>query len=195
MSTKVAEHNRAPEWRPIQEIPGRPEQSDPVKQSGSWVLPGLWPEGVLLLAGRPKSGKTTLAIGAMVEIASGGEWNGEPVRKRKVAVVTEVPEQTQRGIRAYAQHTGRVGDEPIEIYGPAQSMRPLNHHLDWWQGLLDRVGPGGVVFLDTLMHAVRVADWNDAATVLDAMDPLLEEARQRGVSLCMIHHVNKVPVW
>ena len=196
MSTKVAEHNRAPEWRPIRAIPGHPEKSDTVKQTeASWVLPGLWPEGVLLLAGRPKSGKTTLAIGAMVEIACGGEWCGELVRKRRVAVITEVPEQTLSGIQAYAQHMGREGDEAIEVYGPEQAWLPLNRHTDWWRGLLERVGPGGVVFLDTLMRVVRVADWNDAAQVQDALEPLLEEARQRGVSVWIIHHISKAPTW
>ncbi|MCL6447844.1 MAG: bifunctional DNA primase/polymerase [Armatimonadetes bacterium] len=37
-----------------------------------WVVPGLLPEGLAILAGRPKIGKSWLALGVAVAVASGG---------------------------------------------------------------------------------------------------------------------------
>ena len=41
-----------------------------------WAVPGLLPEGVAILAGRPKCGKSWLALGAAVAVASGSEALG-----------------------------------------------------------------------------------------------------------------------
>ena len=37
-----------------------------------WIVPGIVPEGVALLAGKPKLGKSWLALGLCVAVASGG---------------------------------------------------------------------------------------------------------------------------
>src|SRR5215213_2069745 len=37
-----------------------------------WVVPGILPEGVALLAGKPKLGKSWLALGLCVAVAAGG---------------------------------------------------------------------------------------------------------------------------
>jgi len=37
-----------------------------------WVVPGMVPEGVALLAGKPKLGKSWLALGLCIAVASGG---------------------------------------------------------------------------------------------------------------------------
>lgn len=44
------------------------EELPPVR----WVVPGLLPEGVTLLAGKPKLGKSWLALGLGMAVASGG---------------------------------------------------------------------------------------------------------------------------
>ncbi|MEW6425508.1 MAG: AAA family ATPase [Bacillota bacterium] len=42
-----------------------------------WVVPGLLPEGLAILAGRPKIGKSWLALGVAVAVASGGVALGQ----------------------------------------------------------------------------------------------------------------------
>ncbi len=37
-----------------------------------WIIPGITPEGVHLLAGKPKLGKSWMAFGMAVAVASGG---------------------------------------------------------------------------------------------------------------------------
>ena len=37
-----------------------------------WSVPGVLPEGVTILAGKPKMGKSWLALGLCVAVASGG---------------------------------------------------------------------------------------------------------------------------
>ena len=49
-----------------------------------WAVEGLIAEGVNILAGRPKLGKSWLALGAAVAIASGGQFLGVPVEQGPV---------------------------------------------------------------------------------------------------------------
>jgi RecA-family ATPase len=41
-----------------------------------WTVPDLIPEGVIILAGKPKIGKTWLTLGLGVAVSSGGEALG-----------------------------------------------------------------------------------------------------------------------
>lgn len=49
-----------------------------------WAVDGLIAEGVNILAGRPKLGKSWLALGAAVAVASGGQFLGVPVEQGPV---------------------------------------------------------------------------------------------------------------
>ncbi len=44
------------------------KQFDPIR----WIVPGYLPEGLTVLAGAPKLGKSWLALAWMVSVASGG---------------------------------------------------------------------------------------------------------------------------
>ena len=37
-----------------------------------WIVPGIVPEGTTILAGKPKMGKSWLALGTSVAVAAGG---------------------------------------------------------------------------------------------------------------------------
>jgi|SRR5215213_7285135 len=50
-----------------------------------WTVPGLLPEGVALFAGKPKLGKSWLALGLAIAVASGGVALGAmPVERGEV---------------------------------------------------------------------------------------------------------------
>lgn len=49
-----------------------------------WAVPGLLPAGLSILAGRPKIGKSWLALQIAVAVATGGIVLGEQVQQRKV---------------------------------------------------------------------------------------------------------------
>jgi hypothetical protein len=49
-----------------------------------WAVPGLLPEGLTILAGKPKIGKSWLSLGLAVAVAEGGEYFGQPVEQGDV---------------------------------------------------------------------------------------------------------------
>jgi RecA-family ATPase len=42
-----------------------------------WAVPGIIPEGVTLLAGKPKQGKSWASLGISIAVATGGEALGK----------------------------------------------------------------------------------------------------------------------
>jgi hypothetical protein len=112
-----------------------------------WIVPGLIPEGVTLLAGRPKSGKSYLALQIAVALGEGapvlGEIACEPCEVLYIAL-EDGERRLQgralklRGPRAKGVHIAtkwpRIGSGAVEA-------------LDHW---LDRLRPVKLVVVDTL---------------------------------------------
>jgi hypothetical protein len=63
-----------------------------------WVVPGMVPEGVALLASKPKLGKSWLALGLCVAVASGGAAFGN-VRVEKGAALYLALEDNERRLQ------------------------------------------------------------------------------------------------
>lgn len=63
-----------------------------------WVVPGMVPEGVALLAGKPKLGKSWLAMGLRVAVASGGVAFGN-VRVEKGSALYLALEDKERRLQ------------------------------------------------------------------------------------------------
>jgi hypothetical protein len=51
--------------------------------------------------------------------------------------------------------------------------------------------PPVLVIIDTLQKLIRVKDLNDYAPVLEALDPILNIAREIGAHICLVHHTVK----
>jgi len=52
-----------------------------------WIVPDLIPEGLTLFAGKPKLGKSWLALQLGLGIATGGEVLGRPVEQGSVSML------------------------------------------------------------------------------------------------------------
>jgi hypothetical protein len=83
-----------------------------------WAVPGLIPEGVTLLAGRPKLGKSWLALGVAVEVAQGGRVLGQiAVDKGQVLYLAleDGERRVQKRIRNILSKTGASAPAELEI--------------------------------------------------------------------------------
>ena len=75
-----------------------------------WAVPGILPEGLSLLAGKPKLGKSWLALGLAVAKASGGVALGKiPVEQGEVLYLAPVHRNLAEGYAA-----GRLGHREPE---------------------------------------------------------------------------------
>lgn len=72
-----------------------------------WVIPGLLPEGLTMLAARPKVGKSWLALDIAIAVATGGQVLGRPVTPG--AALYLALEDNDRRLHARLQKLGAAG--------------------------------------------------------------------------------------
>jgi DNA polymerase-1 len=148
-----------------------------------WVVDGLVPSGgVVLLVGRPKSGKSTLARTLAVAVAQGRPFLGRGVRQGAVLLISleDRPKDAARHLRSLGLQSSDpllVSTGPVEqdlLRGWVQEHRPV------------------LVIVDTLGRVLRLKDSTEYSQVLEALDGLLQMARKSGAALLLIHHAPKL---
>lgn len=158
-----------------------------------WAVPGLLPEGLIFLAGKPKLGKSWMALGIAMAVASGGRVLGKmPVERGEVLFLAleDNPRRLQKRARKL------LGDDPCK--------EGLEFATNW-----NRLDAGGVAMLETWLKASA----NRRLIVIDtfakvrprqkrqgniydddynALAPLKGLADRFGVTVLLIHHLRKM---
>jgi AAA domain len=164
------------------------EDLGPVK----WAVPGILPEGVTLLAGRPKFGKSWLGLGLCVAVATGSVALGSTKVERGEVLYLALEDNRRR-------LQNRLG---LLLAGDAV---PEGFHIavDW-----PRADDGGVEALDkwlSLHPSCRLCVIDTLARFKprsngrrtqydedrDAVDPLASVANDHNVALLLIHHLRE----
>ena len=155
-------------------------------QDPPWVVPGLLPVGLTLLAGRAKLGKSWLALQLTQAVATGGSFLGK---------------QVERGACLYLA----LEDPPRRLAGrmKSQGWSDLDAQADFVTVGSLRAGGGEalaasirdrgyrLVIVDTLSRALA-GDQNDGQAMTAALTPLQEAAHTAGCAVVMVDHHNKV---
>src|SRR6056297_1163000 len=158
----------------------------------SWVVPGLLPEGLTILAGKPKLGKSWLALDMACQVAAGGELLGRPGEEG--GVLYAALEDNKRRLKSRLQKSA-----------PHQQQWPDKLHMatDW-----PRLDQGGLVALDTWLGRspyARLAILDTLATVkphgratdqqyqsdYESLRGLHRLANDLGIAIVVIHHLRK----
>ena len=159
-----------------------------------WTIPEMLPEGLTLLAGKPKLGKSWLALSVALSIAVGGVALGtQPVTKGDVlylALEDNVRRLQSRARRLLTSMTGTPSN--------------IEFALDW-----PRLGEGGVAYLEEYLKAhphlrlVVIDTWARVAPPsgerrcsqyegdYEALTPLKRLADTYHVSILAVHHLRK----
>jgi hypothetical protein len=157
-----------------------------------WVVPDLIPEGVSILAAKPKMGKSWLAYGLCVAVASGGVALGATPVERAECLYLAL-EDNERRLR---KRLGKL------ING---STVPDGLHLALTWPRLDQGGVEaldrwlrdhpdvGLVVVDTLKKIRPRTNGNRSIYEVDyeALEPLVALAAEHGVAILVIHHIRK----
>jgi hypothetical protein len=163
-------------------------QLPPVK----WVVPGLLPEGVTLLAGKPKLGKSWLAFGLAIAVASGGVALGtrrvEPGECLYLAL-----EDNERRLqkRLGKLLTGETAPDGLHV---AMSWRAMDDGgdgaLDAW---LSEHPDARLVVVDVLKkvrpHTSRYQSVYESD--YEALEALSRIAAKHSVAVLVVHHTRK----
>ncbi|MDP2950092.1 MAG: AAA family ATPase, partial [Chloroflexota bacterium] len=173
------------QFTPLADFLGQEEQEPPC------IIEGLVPTGaVVLLAGKPKLGKSLLGLNAGLSVSVGARWLGEfstspgPVL---ICALEDRPSLVRKRLRAMA---GALGSG--EVY-----VRCGGLHLDRPEAVealsneVTKLKPVLVV-IDPLIE-LHHGDENDARAMADAISPLRDLARRHECAFLIVHHRRKSP--
>ncbi len=157
-----------------------------------WVVPDVLPEGLSLLAGKPKKGKSWMALGMCEAVAAGG-----------VAFGTRRVEQGDTLYLALEDNHKRLQKRLKKVLNGAPAPDRMHLHTEW-----PRLDEGGserldewltahrqarLVVIDTLAKIRRPASGaNVYAEDYAALEKLLPLAAKHGVAIVVVHHLRKM---
>ncbi len=157
-----------------------------------WAVPELLPSGVTILAGRPKLGKSWLALGLALAIAAGGRALGQiPVEPGEVLYLAleDGPRRLQERLQALLDSRPPPARLHFATRWPRLDAGGLEALDTWLAGHPD----ARLIVVDTLK---RVRPREPATARLydadyDAVAGLQELAQRHRVCILLIHHTRK----
>ena len=165
----------------------RMEFPDPV-----WLLPDLLPEtGLYLLCGKPKSGKSWLALGVAMALAQGGRYLDRDTPRRKACYFALEDTPRRLKTRLAKLHMGGFPDDLMDLDIRTSAPR-LGKGLE--QQIRQAAAEGcKIVILDTLQKIRPPASkhgtqYGDDYAVLGAIKDIADEC---GICILVIHHLRK----
>jgi hypothetical protein len=157
-----------------------------------WVVPDVLPEGLSLLAGKPKKGKSWMALGMCEAVAVGG-----------VAFGTRSVDQGDTLYLALEDNTKRLQKRLRKVLDGRAAPEKMHLHTAW-----PRLDEGGaeqldewltehpearLVVIDTLAKIRKPAGGaNIYAEDYAALELLLPLAAKHGVAIVVVHHLRKM---
>jgi hypothetical protein len=157
-----------------------------------WVVPDVLPEGLSLLAGKPKKGKSWMALGMCEAVAVGG-----------VAFGTRPVEQGDTLYLALEDNTKRLQKRLKKVLDGRAAPDRMHLHTVW-----PRLDEGGaeqldawltehpearLVVIDTLAKIRKpTGGANVYAEDYAALELLLPLAAKHGVAIVVVHHLRKM---
>jgi hypothetical protein len=159
----------------------------------TWAVPMLLPEGLSLIVSPPKVGKSWLALGLAVAVASGGRALGKiPVEAGDVlyAALEDTPRRLQSRLRVVLKDDTTV---PTRLTFITECKRLDEGGLETLGGWLDRHPDARLVIVDVFAKikagARRSANVYDSD--YDSTSGLKQLADKHGVAILLVHHTRK----
>lgn len=156
-----------------------------------WVLPAFLPEGLALLAGAPKLGKSWLGLQIALAVASGGIALGECVQRGAVLILSLEDSPRRLQTRLTKQGWTRGLDADFLTLGKFDSqVGDLRN--SGGERLARQIETRGyrLCIIDTLSRSVR-GDQNDVAAMTRALTPLQEIAHAKNCAILLVDHHRK----
>jgi hypothetical protein len=156
-----------------------------------WLVDGIFPQGLSVMFGAPKAGKSYLALSMAWSIATGRPWfsrNRDRQPQQVLYLAGEGVGDLRLRAEALLEHTnvhpgGRLSWWPVslQLSNPTDAARL---RLE-----VEKMG-AQVVIVDTWARYAGVRDENDAAQTQQAVNAL-EALTREGVSVVVVHHASK----
>ncbi|HEY0877934.1 MAG TPA: AAA family ATPase [Zeimonas sp.] len=152
-----------------------------------WLIRGLLPEGLMLLAARPKVGKSWLALDVAIACASGGEVLGRPVERGEVLYLAL--EDSDRRMHARLSKLGADADRLADLHYATEWPRGAEGAaaIHAWIAAHPRAR---LVVIDVFAKLRGATDARENGYGTDYRDVSMLKP-PAGVTALLVHHVRK----
>jgi len=157
-----------------------------------WVVPGVLPEGLSLLAGKPKKGKSWMALGMCEAVAVGGVSFGTKRVDQGDTLYLALEDNTKRlQKRLRKVLDGRAAPDRMHLHTVWPRLDEGGaEQLDEW---LTEHPEARLVVIDTLAKIRKPAGGaNVYSEDYAALELLLPLAAKHGVAIVVVHHLRKM---
>jgi len=157
-----------------------------------WIVPGIVPEGTTILAGKPKMGKSWLALGTSVAVAAGGVALGTK-RVDRGAVLYLALEDNPRRLQSRLKKLLPGGAAPEGLEFATEWPRLGDGGLDALEAWLNTHPDARLVVIDTLAKfRTGQTGKNLYKEDYEAVEPLVALAADHNVAILIVHHLRKL---
>lgn len=162
-----------------------------------WVVPDILPEGVTILGGKPKIGKSWLAFDLALGVSTRGTVLGDVAVERGPALVLALEDNERRlQRRLKSLMRGGMGNRsvPEDLHLATEYPRVGEGFEEALRGWLEDNSGARLVVVDTLKKVRPRVGANKGIYDADyeALEPLLPLAAEFGVSILVLHHTRKM---
>ena len=159
-----------------------------------FIVPGILPEGLALLVGRPKVGKSWLCLDLAIAIAAGGMALGK-IQVEPHEVLYLALEDNLRRLQARLKILLLMDGPPMGLHFKLDWPRldPTSGGLAMLSAWIRQHPAVGLIIIDTLARVKPAAERGGQAYDLDtvALAGLQSLAGQNGVTILLVHHSRK----
>lgn len=156
-----------------------------------WIVPEVLPEGVTILAGKPKKGKSWMGLGICEAVATGGVAFGVKHVEQGDSLclaLEDNPKRLKKRLKKILD--GRPAPERMHLHTEWPRLDEGGAELldDW----LEKHPEARLVVIDTLAKIRKPASGaNVYAEDYAALEKLLPLAAKHGVAIVVVHHLRK----
>jgi hypothetical protein len=156
-------------------------------------VPGIIPEGVTLLAGKPKQGKSWASLGLSIAVATGGEALGK-VRVERGEVLYLALEDNPRRLQKRLQKLLVSDAPPAGLHMATRWPRAGEGGIEDLQRWLGAHPDARLVIIDTLARFKPIASGRRTGYDEDreSVDPLVPVAAEHRVAVVLVHHMREM---
>ncbi len=154
-----------------------------------WVIPGIIPEGLTIIGGAPKAGKSFLILNIVLQIATGSKALGKfPVNQGKILYLAL--EDSERRLQSRMKKTGydlsSVSGSISTEWGAAYSENI--EMIDLW---MEENPDTKVIAIDTIQDFSKIEEGNSYSEVTLALARLKDLSHKHNIGILIVHHTKK----